>query len=68
MTFAKFELVTSYFTLTSQEVQNRYNITNFPTVILFVGGRETYRWVMDYDLNHYRTVLSGILRTQGPGK
>ena len=67
VTFAKFELVTSYFALTSQEVQNRYNISNFPTVILFVGGRERHRWVMDYDLNNYRTVLNGILREQGSG-
>ena len=61
MTFAKFELVTSYFALTSQEVQAKYNITAFPTVILFVGGQERYRWVMKYDLDNYRTVLNAIV-------
>jgi hypothetical protein len=62
--FAKFELVTSYFALTSQDVQNRYNIGGFPTVILFAGGHERYRWVMNYDLNSYRSVLNSILSEQ----
>jgi hypothetical protein len=61
VTFAKFELVTSYFALTSQDIENRYNITTFPTVILFVGGQERYRWVMKYDLNNYRSVLNAIV-------
>ncbi len=54
--------MTSYFALTSEEIQAKYNIGGFPTVILFVGGQERHRWVMDYDLNHYRAVLNGLVK------
>jgi thioredoxin 1 len=62
--FVRFELMTPVFVLTSEELQDRYTISYFPTVILFYKGEEKERWIMDYDLNSYRPALNRVLKRQ----
>ena len=65
---AKFMLVEPYFAVTSPELKERYAISYFPTVILFVHGRETWRFLRDYELDDYRKALDKALlgpSTQG---
>ena len=50
-----------YFAVTSEEVQKTYNVHIFPTVILFANGKEMRRWVLDYDLDHYRLAVNEVL-------
>lgn len=50
-----------YFALTSEPVQAKYQIEYFPTVILIVNGKERQRWVMEYDLEKYRSVINAVL-------
>lgn len=58
---AKFLLVQPYLAVTSPEIKDKYDISFFPTVILFVNGRETWRLLRDYDLNDYRKALDEAL-------
>ena len=62
MTFAKFELMTATFEVPSKEIQQRYGIDTFPTVILFSKGQAKGRWVMEYDLGVYRQAIDAVLR------
>jgi thiol-disulfide isomerase/thioredoxin len=61
--FARFELVDGWGKITSETFWKRYRINLYPTVILFVGGRERKRWVVDYNADNYRKVLD---ETAGP--
>ncbi len=58
---AKFELMTPAFTITSPEVKERYDISFYPTVILFVDGVELKRWVVEYSLADYRKALDAAV-------
>lgn len=53
-----------YFAVTSQKLQEEYNVHSYPTVILFVDGRPTHEWVMNYDLDDYRLHLNRTLLAQ----
>jgi thioredoxin 1 len=69
VTIARFELMKPYFAVTSPELKKHYNISFFPTVILFINGEEVNRWVMNYDLDKYRQVLNeniGLDRQKDP--
>lgn len=57
----KFELMKPYFVLTSEQLKNQYNITMFPTVLLFSNGQLKQRWDMVYDLNEYRRGMDAVL-------
>ena len=59
--FAGFELMKPYFVVTAREVRQRYHIAYYPTVILFVGGRERKRWTLNYRLASYRKALDKVL-------
>jgi thioredoxin 1 len=60
VTFASLELMKPYFVVTSREVKKRYHVAFYPTVILFVNGRERKRWVLNYRLAAYRKVLDEV--------
>jgi thioredoxin 1 len=57
----KFLLVQPYFAVTSPELKEKYAIDYFPTVILFVHGRETWRFMRRYDLDEYRKAMNEAL-------
>lgn len=58
---AKFMLMQPYFVVTSPELKRQYGIDFFPTVILFVNGKETWRLLRDYELDDYRRVMDQAL-------
>jgi hypothetical protein len=57
-------LVQPYFAVTSPELKDKYDISFFPTVILFINGRETWRFLRDYDLDDYRKAMNEALGVQ----
>ena len=59
--FAKFELMRFWFEVTCPAIQKRYRIGLFPTVVLFVEGKEKKRWIIDYSSDAYRKVLDEIV-------
>ena len=59
--FAKFELMRFWFEVTCPAIQKRYRIGLFPTVVLFVEGKEKKRWVIDYSGDAYRKVLDELV-------
>jgi thioredoxin 1 len=63
VTFARFELMTGYFAVKAPDLKDRYDISYFPTVLLFVDGQEKNRWVLTYNMDKYREVLN---KTVGP--
>ncbi len=63
--FVRFELMTPIFVVTSQEMKENYEVSVFPTVILFNEGEVRGRWVMNYDLNSYRPVLDQAVKGKG---
>ncbi len=65
VTFTRFKLMEAYFAVKAPDLKERYDISYFPTVILFVDGQEKTRWVLSYDMEKYRQVLD---ETVGPGK
>jgi len=60
--FVRFELMTPIFVVTSQEMKETYEVSVFPTVLLFVDGNVRARWVMNYDLDTYRPILDQFTR------
>lgn len=54
---AKFQMVTAFFFTTCPELRDRYDISFYPTVLLFVAGEEKKRWIIHYDINNYRKQL-----------
>ncbi len=58
--FVRFELMKPYFEVTSDAIKHQYDITVFPTEVLFVGGKEAARWPMNYDMDGYRSVLNRV--------
>ena len=60
-TFASFEIMKPYFAVTNPELKKKYSIKSYPTVILFLGGQERERWVLDYDIEDYREGLDAAL-------
>jgi thiol-disulfide isomerase/thioredoxin len=58
--FARIELMKPYFAVTSEELKKRYDISLFPTEVLFVHGEEKHRWSLDYSLDKYRKALDEV--------
>ncbi|MCY2924005.1 MAG: thioredoxin family protein [Planctomycetota bacterium] len=58
---AKFMLMTPYFAVTSPELKDKYEISFYPAVLLFVNGRETYRFLVNYNLDEYRKAIDSAL-------
>ncbi|MCY2928860.1 MAG: thioredoxin family protein [Planctomycetota bacterium] len=59
--FARFMLMTPFFAVTSPELEATYGISTYPVVILFVNGRETWRFLRDYNMNDYRKAIDEAL-------
>ncbi len=62
---AKFMLMTPTFGITSKELDDRYDIAFYPTVILFENGLEKKRWVAHYLINDYRHALDEAIKRMG---
>jgi hypothetical protein len=58
---AEYVLMSAGFEVQSNDLKRQYEISAFPTVILFVNGQVRQRWVLDYDLDHYRKALDAVL-------
>jgi thioredoxin 1 len=59
--FTKFELETFWMKITCPPLWKRYHIGLFPTVLLFVNGKEKKRWAVNYSRDAYRQVLEDVL-------
>jgi thioredoxin 1 len=62
--FAEYELMNWLGGVTNWELRTKYDIHWYPTVVLFVNGREKQRWVAQYDVGSYRRALDEVLRTR----
>ncbi len=61
--FAKYLLKNVFWVITNPELQSKYGIDAYPTVLLFVNGRERKRWIMHDDIKSYRRALDEALHT-----
>ncbi|MFB3893477.1 MAG: thioredoxin family protein [Phycisphaerae bacterium] len=59
--FDKFLFIYPWFEINSLNVAHDFNVLLVPTVILFVDGRERYRWFSDYYMPDYTSVLDQVL-------
>lgn len=64
--FAKYCLKDWLGSVTNWEIRTKYDIGWYPTVILFVHGREKKRWVTHFDEKSYRKALDEVLGTPKP--
>jgi thiol-disulfide isomerase/thioredoxin len=58
--FAEFDLMTFWGSIKCERIWKRYRVAYFPTVVLFVNGKEAHRWVGDYNRDAYRKVLNEV--------
>lgn len=58
---AKYQIMTAYFAVKDKQVRDAYDITVFPTVVLFVDGKAVKTWAMHYGLKEYRQALDAAL-------
>jgi thioredoxin 1 len=58
---AKYQLMTSYFWGKDKQVKDAYDISVFPTVVLFVNGQAVKTWPMHYGLKEYRQAIDAAL-------
>ena len=61
VTFYKFEGMRFWLEIPCWEVIKRYRIGLYPTVLLFVNGKEKKRWVINYSGDAYRKVLEEVV-------
>jgi thioredoxin 1 len=66
--FAKFELMRFWLEITSFPIWWKYHIVLYPTVVLFVNGKEKKRWVANYLGFSYRKVLDEVAGLPVPNK
>ncbi|MFA6134982.1 MAG: thioredoxin domain-containing protein [Phycisphaerae bacterium] len=64
-TVAEYTLMDLSFTVLNHRVQKMYDIACYPTVILFVKGRPTRKWVVHYEANDYRKALDEAIDAWG---
>jgi thioredoxin 1 len=57
---ARYELMRFWLEITSFKLWKEHRIGLYPTVVLFVNGKERKRWAMDYFLEDYRRVLDQV--------
>ena len=63
--FVRFELMTPIFVVRYPELKDQYDVSYFPTVILFVDGQEKKRWILNYDIDSYREALNEVAAPEG---
>ena len=66
VTFLRFELMSFWSKITCEPIWKGYRIAKFPTVVLFVNGKEKYRWVTNYSSEAYRPVLDEVAAAPAP--
>jgi thioredoxin 1 len=59
--FYKFEGMRFWLEVPCIEIIKRYRIGLYPTVLLFVDGKEKKRWAVNYGSDAYRRVLDEVL-------
>jgi thioredoxin 1 len=64
--FTQFELMSFWLKITCEPIWKQYRVALFPTVILFVNGKEKYRWVTNYSGDAYRKVLDEAVGPPAP--
>lgn len=62
--FGKFLLMQANGKPTAEDVLKKYNVLVYPTVILFVDGKESRRFEQDYSYDHYATSLEALIPAQ----
>ena len=65
--FVKIELMRFWLEVSCPEIQKRYRIGLYPTVVLFVNGQEKKRWVAQYSTDKYRTRLNEVAPAKPAG-
>lgn len=63
--FARYEMMTPWFKVRSEDIQKEHRVAYFPTVIFFVNGQEKKRWTLEINMDKYRKVLD---EAAGPPK
>jgi len=66
VTVAAFRIYTFFAEVTCPPIKEQYDISFTPTVVLFVGGQERHRWIMDYNVDAYRKVLNEVVGPSAP--
>lgn len=61
VTVGRFWMEHFWFEPTNWDVFKRYSFAFFPTVILFVNGKEVHRWVWVLEMNEYRKILDPLV-------
>jgi thioredoxin 1 len=59
--FVRLLAMTAAFQKPAPELSAQFGLERFPTVILFLGGRERYRWTQDYNIEDYRKGLDSLV-------
>lgn len=59
--FAKYHLMSFFWIPTNNELRKQYDIVVYPTVVMFVDGKEKQRWLMHYDMKSYRKAMDEAL-------
>lgn len=62
--FAQFKLMEPYFAVVSQKIKDQYDISYWPTIIIFVDGQPKSRYALEYDIEKYRKGLNEALAAQ----
>ena len=60
--FTKMRVIDFFSTWKEKEIAEQYDLTMFPTVVLFVGGVEKRRWTVRYNMDSYREALEAVAR------
>jgi thiol-disulfide isomerase/thioredoxin len=63
--FARYEMMTPWFHVRSEDIQKEHRVAYFPTVIFFVNGQEKKRWTLEINMDKYRKVMD---EAAGPPK
>jgi thioredoxin 1 len=58
---AKYQIMTPYFTFRDKEIRDAYDITVYPTAVLFVNGKAVKTWRMHYSLKDYRQAMDAAI-------
>ncbi len=66
VTFTKFKIREMTMAGTSPELMDRYKLFWVPTVILFVDGKETRRWVFNHGAEDFRPALNAAAGKAAP--
>lgn len=59
--FVRLLAMTAAFQKPAPELSDQFGLERFPTVILFLDGRERYRWTQDYNIEDYRKGLDSLV-------